>query len=160
MLIFDIDLTLIQCIIDGEKIQINIRPHIKKLFNYLNHYNIDYAFWSLGNCHYIKCVMNYLSKIIILKPFFILTKQDNLYIDLKSHIQIPIIKINNIEIKKIDSLFPFYNYLTLENTILIDDNIHHILCNASKNVYHIQSWCKEDIYDRELEILLRRIRFI
>lgn len=157
MIIFDIDLTLIQSIIDGKQVHINNRPYIKELFIYLNHYNIDYAFWSLGSIEYIKYVMNHLSEIIILKPFFILTKKDNLYIDLLSPIQIPIIKINNIEIKKIYSLFPFYNNLTFENTILIDDNIHHILGNPYKNVYHIKPWCKEEIHDRELEILLRRI---
>ena len=130
---------------------IELRPYIKELFDYLNTNNFEYSFWSLGDYEYVKTILTYIEKLFLINPIFILARKDDFFfIDLISKKEIPIFYTNGIMIKKINSLYPYFLYLNPKKLILVDDNINNILNNNNNNVYHISDWYSYNINDIEL----------
>lgn len=151
LIIFDLDHTLVHSTISYNRFSINVRPHFERLFFYLNEYNYDIAFWSLGEENYVADVITYLKTKINFNPKFIISKVGgkNEFIDSISKIHFDIDCINDTFVKKISTL---KKYIPIETNkiILVDDLITNIGSNPKSNVYRIKEWHKTMLWDEEL----------
>lgn len=151
LIIFDLDHTLIHSTFDNNTLTINVRPHFERLFFYLNEYNYDIAFWSLGEENYVNEIITYLKTKINFNPKFIISKVigKNQFIDNMSQIRFDIDCINNTLVKKISTL---KKHITIETNkvILVDDLITNIGSNPKSNVYRIKEWHRTMLWDEEL----------
>lgn len=153
LIIFDLDHTLIHSTYEYNSMTINVRPHFERLFFYLNEYNYDIAFWSLGEENYVNEIIAYLKTKINFNPKFIVSKVigKNQFIDNMSKIIFDIDCINNTLVKKISTLKKHISIET-NKVILVDDLITNIGSNPKNNVYRIKEWHRTMLWDEELII--------
>ena len=153
LIIFDLDHTLIHSTFYNNTLSINVRPHFERLFFYLNEYNYDIAFWSLGEENYVNEIITYLKTKINFNPKFIISKVigKNQFIDNMSQIIFDIDCINNTLVKKISTLKKHIQIET-NKVILVDDLITNIGSNPKSNVYRIKEWHRTMLWDEELII--------
>ena len=156
--IFDLDHTLVHTDNTG----IHIRPYAKCILNYLYKNNFKVGVWSTGLDSYVKEVIELLFKD---KPLCIaLARSDNYkqprMIDLKTNKTYRFPFKNGMIVKKISFLLKHKDFKDCINkhTILIDDLQDNIRANSENHIYPIQEWRKTMKKDKELLVLLHKIK--
>lgn len=154
--IFDLDHTLVHTDNKG----IHIRPYAKRILNYLYKNNVKVGIWSTGLDFYVKKVIQLLFKD---KPLYIALARSDKYkqsriIDLKTNKTYRFPMKNGMIVKKMSFLLNHDDFKIHKNTLLIDDLQDNICANSVKHIYPIQEWRKTMKHDKELLVLLHKIK--